>query len=142
MIVFIIDNLDFVRKRSQFLYSVSFENTEGGPLFCAPVKFQGYYQYANKQQVPGLRPGHIFASNQDGAVHIPPEGRTLLAQWRKFSTQRLDSVMRKNEPKIEMEMKFFHVLNVLLDGCQKIIAWMYSTQLKMQDTMIDARIIG
>ena len=44
---YIIDNLD-VKKRSKFLYSVSFENTEGGPLFCAPVKFQDYYQYANK----------------------------------------------------------------------------------------------
>ena len=45
---YIIDNLDVVKKRSKFLYSVSFENTEGGPLFCAPVKFQDYYQHANK----------------------------------------------------------------------------------------------
>ena len=49
-----------VKKRSKFLYSVSSENTEGGPLFCAPVKFPDYYQYANKYQVPGLRPGHIL----------------------------------------------------------------------------------
>ena len=41
-------NLDVVKKRSKFLYSVSFENTEGGPLFYAPVKLQDYYQYANK----------------------------------------------------------------------------------------------
>ena len=45
---YIIDNLDVFKKRSKFLHSVSFENTEGGPLFCAPVKFQNYYQYANK----------------------------------------------------------------------------------------------
>ena len=44
----IIDNLGVVKKRSELLYLVSFENTEGGPLFCAPVKFQDYYQYANK----------------------------------------------------------------------------------------------
>ena len=45
---YIIDNLDCVKKHSKFLYNVSFENTEGGPLFCAPVKFQDCYQYANK----------------------------------------------------------------------------------------------
>ena len=45
---YIIDNLGVVQKHSKFLYSVSFENTEGGPLLCAPVKFQDYYQYANK----------------------------------------------------------------------------------------------
>ena len=45
---YIIDNLDCVKKHSKFLYNVSFENTEGGPLFCAPVKFQDYYQYTNK----------------------------------------------------------------------------------------------
>ena len=48
MVQYIIDNLDVVKKRSKFLYIFSFENTEGGPQFCAPVKFQGYYQYANK----------------------------------------------------------------------------------------------
>ena len=41
---YIIDSLDVVKKRSKFLYNLSFENTEGGPLFCAPVKFQDYYQ--------------------------------------------------------------------------------------------------
>ena len=45
---YIIDNLDAVKKHSKFLHSVSFENTEGGPLFCTPIKFQDYYQYANK----------------------------------------------------------------------------------------------
>ena len=47
---YIIDNLNLnvVKKRSNFLNSMSFENTEGGPLFCTPVKFQDYYQYTNK----------------------------------------------------------------------------------------------
>ena len=36
---YIIDNLDIVKKHSNFLYSVSFENIKGGPPFCAPVKF-------------------------------------------------------------------------------------------------------
>ena len=45
---YIIDNLGVVKKTFKFLYSVSFENTAGGPLFCAPVKFPDYYQYANK----------------------------------------------------------------------------------------------
>ena len=41
-----VDNLPVYR---QILNSgVSFENTEGGHLFCAPVKFPDYYQYANK----------------------------------------------------------------------------------------------
>ena len=30
------------------LHSLAFTNIEGGPLFCAPIKFQDYYQYANK----------------------------------------------------------------------------------------------
>ena len=47
---------NYVKKRSQILYSVSFENTETGPLFFAPVKFKDYYHYENNQQVPGLRP--------------------------------------------------------------------------------------
>ena len=50
--------------------------------------------------------------------------------------------MRKNEPEIEIEMKYSRVLKIQLDGCQKIIAWMYSTHVKMKDTMIDARIIA
>ena len=54
---------------------------------------------------------------------FPPEGRTFLAQWGKFWTSCLDSVRRKNEPKIEIEMKFCRVLKILLDGCQKKVAW-------------------
>jgi len=38
---------NYVKKRSQILYNVSFENTEGGPLFFAPVKFNDYYLYVN-----------------------------------------------------------------------------------------------
>ena len=40
--------------------SPAFDNIEGGPLFCAPIKFQDCYQYANKYQVPGLCPDHIL----------------------------------------------------------------------------------
>ena len=38
---------NYVKKRSQILHSVSFENTEGGPQFFAPVKFNDYYHYVN-----------------------------------------------------------------------------------------------
>ena len=48
MIDFIIDTLDLVKKRSQFVYNVSIEHIEGGCVFCAPVKFEDYHQYANK----------------------------------------------------------------------------------------------
>ena len=39
--------------------------------------------------------------------------------------------MRKNEPKIEIEMNFLHVLKVLLDGRQKNGPWRYPTHVKI-----------
>ena len=65
------------------------------------------------------------------AMNFPPEGRTFLVQWGKFSTSCLDSVRRKNEPKIKIQMKFCCVLKILLDGFQKKVAWSDPTRLKM-----------
>ena len=66
---YIIDNLDFVKKRSKFLYDVSFENTEGGPPFCAPIKFQDYTntQISSKSQGSALA---IFLEKYISAVKI------------------------------------------------------------------------
>ena len=61
----------------------------------------------------------------------PPEGRTFLAQWEKFWTSCLDSGMRKNELKIEIQMKFCRVYKILLHGCQKKGAWSDPTRVKM-----------
>ena len=66
-------------------------------------------------------------------MFYPPEGRTFLAQWGKFSTSCLWSGRRKNEPKIEIQMEFCRVLKILLDGCQKKVAWSDPTPTKTRD---------
>ena len=75
-------------------------------------------------------------------LNYPPEGRTFLAQWGKFWTSCLYSGTRKNEPEIEIEMKFCRVLKILLDECQKKVAWSDPTCMKIYDTLIAVTSIG
>ena len=72
----------------------------------------------------------------------PPEGRTFVAQCGKFWTSCLDSGRRKNELKIEIQMKFSRVLTISLDVCQKIIPWSDPTRGKLQGTLIAGRTMG